>query len=516
MGRAKPPLSLKTMKTHSLINKIMSALAAMSVAAAFFVLSFSAKEANAAPVTNEWSQYQLTLNPFFKNNSYLSVDRCTKTYNAAEYTYLITSAGTANYSSIYQTMATPNPIIIGHKYYAECSIASSSDNSTSFNIHLSSPAYTVLKSVNEPNSSGIYYGEATAAGTAGNIGIALQRNTTSSYLTGSYTIDYFVLFDLTGLFDFGNEPTADQFHQMFIGWESGYNQGMADGMKTQISSDITTWTTSKNSVTIPSTGATIYNAKYVGAYSDPAKNLYWNSSAYSHCNNVITFLDPLYYSTREGTYFQLCSFTKYLNTSKNDIDFSTSIELTAGATAHDCTVTWTAYYTTQSMAQWNDLASYNTVDPIKPSQTFINYSEVIGTGTATIPEVSESGLYSVDINATRSNITDSTYSVYILATASYSMIGSAAGEMKGWQPNTATSTFTMDKSLSITYQVIDLPNMFYTVLTAPFTFISIGFNVTLFSGTPYALNISSLLLGIIGIGSIFFVIKVIIAGIKKV
>lgn len=49
------------------------------------------------------------------------------------------------------------------------------------------------------------------------------------------------------------------------------------------------------------------------------------------------------------------------------------------------------------------------------------------------------------------------------------------------------------------YEVIDLPGLMWHILTMPFSFVSQAFNLTLFPGTPYQINISNLFLSIIAI-----------------
>lgn len=58
-----------------------------------------------------------------------------------------------------------------------------------------------------------------------------------------------------------------------------------------------------------------------------------------------------------------------------------------------------------------------------------------------------------------------------------------------------------------TYEVIDIPGLMWTILTLPFSFISTAFNLTLFPGTPYQLNISQLFLVIIGLLVFIWIIK---------
>lgn len=49
------------------------------------------------------------------------------------------------------------------------------------------------------------------------------------------------------------------------------------------------------------------------------------------------------------------------------------------------------------------------------------------------------------------------------------------------------------------YEVIDIPGIMWQILTMPFAFVSQAFNLTLFPGTPYQVNISNLFLSIIAI-----------------
>lgn len=59
----------------------------------------------------------------------------------------------------------------------------------------------------------------------------------------------------------------------------------------------------------------------------------------------------------------------------------------------------------------------------------------------------------------------------------------------------------------IEQEVIDVPGLMFDVLTMPFTFWSGAFNLTLFPGTPYQLNISSLLLALLAVAIFVFLIK---------
>lgn len=50
-----------------------------------------------------------------------------------------------------------------------------------------------------------------------------------------------------------------------------------------------------------------------------------------------------------------------------------------------------------------------------------------------------------------------------------------------------------------TYEVVDIPGMMFQIIGMPFAFISTAFNLTIFPGTPYQLNISNLILAILAV-----------------
>lgn len=60
------------------------------------------------------------------------------------------------------------------------------------------------------------------------------------------------------------------------------------------------------------------------------------------------------------------------------------------------------------------------------------------------------------------------------------------------------------------YEIVNLPGLLFDILTMPFTFISMAFNLTLFPGTPYQVNISNLFLTLIGIAIFIFIINIFI------
>ena len=74
---------------------------------------------------------------------------------------------------------------------------------------------------------------------------------------------------------------------------------------------------------------------------------------------------------------------------------------------------------------------------------------------------------------------------------------------------TVSSTFTwnVETSPTDTYEVIDLPGLFFTILGMPFAWLSTAFNVTFFPGTPYAVNVSHILLVLVASLILIVIIK---------
>ena len=60
------------------------------------------------------------------------------------------------------------------------------------------------------------------------------------------------------------------------------------------------------------------------------------------------------------------------------------------------------------------------------------------------------------------------------------------------------------------YEVIDIPGMMWEILSMPFAFISTAFNLTLFPGTPYQVNISNLVLMVFGVLVFIFIFKLLL------
>lgn len=61
-----------------------------------------------------------------------------------------------------------------------------------------------------------------------------------------------------------------------------------------------------------------------------------------------------------------------------------------------------------------------------------------------------------------------------------------------------------------TTEIIDLPGLMFQILGMPFAFISQAFNLTLFAGTPYAVNVSNLIFFIIAGLIIIIIVKKIV------
>ena len=79
-----------------------------------------------------------------------------------------------------------------------------------------------------------------------------------------------------------------------------------------------------------------------------------------------------------------------------------------------------------------------------------------------------------------------------------------------------TTTINITKNINTgNYEVIDINSLILTIITMPFSFLSQAFNFTLFAGTPYAINVSQLILGVLGTIIAVYIIVWIINKIRK-
>lgn len=65
------------------------------------------------------------------------------------------------------------------------------------------------------------------------------------------------------------------------------------------------------------------------------------------------------------------------------------------------------------------------------------------------------------------------------------------------------------------YEYVDIPNLMFTILTLPFSFITQAFNITLFPNTPYSINIGNLFLSIVAIILLMWILQKIIGFFSK-
>lgn len=70
--------------------------------------------------------------------------------------------------------------------------------------------------------------------------------------------------------------------------------------------------------------------------------------------------------------------------------------------------------------------------------------------------------------------------------------------------------------VSTEQEIIDLPGLMIQIISMPFTFITTAFNVTIFPGTPYQVNIGNFILGIIALLTLLFIIKVFTGGLDVI
>ena len=102
------------------------------------------------------------------------------------------------------------------------------------------------------------------------------------------------------------------------------------------------------------------------------------------------------------------------------------------------------------------------------------------------------------------------YDAYATTGSSYNTLNTNE-VLNTWGINHANQLAVYGQYVFPTVQeVVDIPNIMFTVLGMPFTFISTGLNLTLFPGTNYAINIGNLFLMIIAVGTFIFLLRIIL------
>ena len=75
-------------------------------------------------------------------------------------------------------------------------------------------------------------------------------------------------------------------------------------------------------------------------------------------------------------------------------------------------------------------------------------------------------------------------------------------------------TITNITPITHNYEVIDLPGLIFNIFALPFTFITKAFDLTIFPGTPYQLNLSNLLMVVLSGLTFLFLINLLMRFIK--
>ena len=74
-------------------------------------------------------------------------------------------------------------------------------------------------------------------------------------------------------------------------------------------------------------------------------------------------------------------------------------------------------------------------------------------------------------------------------------------------PTVCTYMITYEMTGQVTTEVVDVPGLLFEILGMPFAWISTAFNFTMFPGTPYAVNVSHIMIAVIIGGISIFIIK---------
>jgi len=483
---------------------------AVTTATTALLSPVTASEAKADLGENPWTGAQILSNPFFKTNGNWSGG----VYDNENHDYLSTITDGED-GLIYQSVSADD-LVVGHAYYFETKATYTSENELDyiFTLSVSNTAYI---SNDLPGYQDCYYYKGTPleSAPASDPFVTISfYNPEQDQDNAVFTFNYAVLFDLTAIYA-GSVPSDPlTIHQQFLAYASGYEQGMSDGEKSYITTTIDDFDESSGSLSVGSPETIYRNYKWTGEYYSSSQNIYWQTSAYGQMVTAYSTGAPT--RSLAGYYFQYASFTKYKNTTENDITFNTALTFSGLGSSGTAVVNYKVLYTTISMDTFLDVSTFNTIVPIRPSDNFVNLCEVLTDDNANVA-ISADGDGLLGVEASRSGITDTAYNIFILADFTFSpYIGGDDPQAVSWSPTSTVSTFIMDKALNYIYEVVDLPGMFFTVLESPFVFLStFTSNTTLFGGTPYQINIGSILIGVIGVIILIWIVELVLKFVGK-
>lgn len=181
------------------------------------------------------------------------------------------------------------------------------------------------------------------------------------------------------------------------------------------------------------------------------------------------------------------------------------------------------YYSTEDY--WNKYVNitmtdsylpYNAIKDITNNELGFNYTKT--TYSQNITETTNTS-QNITFNDITFNVNpNKTNYYYIYIYTKYNPNGTdGTSTTKSSNSRIVISSYTNSTTLTgeyftdlVTYEVIDVPNIMFEILSMPFTFISTAFNLTLFPNTPYQINISNLFLSVLGIFVFIFIMKLLL------
>ena len=196
--------------------------------------------------------------------------------------------------------------------------------------------------------------------------------------------------------------------------------------------------------------------------------------------------------------------------------------------------TETANFTTNLYITTNNIYDYFSVqwgtgnDPTKPytlkdnliydigigSQSYeiYNDNDAVSTNTDIWPEIDEEIMLTYNTTVYVVAITKMSYA----GTPKFTSFNSNTNVLlqRSWinpngQPYDINISTTNTTAGSTNYEVVDIPGLCFQILTMPFSFMSTAFNITIFQGTPYSINISQLFLSIFALLIFAWLLKLI-------
>lgn len=268
-------------------------------------------------------------------------------------------------------------------------------------------------------------------------------------------------------------------------------------------------TTSQNNNMLNNVGNYWVNTQYNALASSNAYTIHESSYAHTiyYTENATDYRLMGYYSnsTLQTAIITISQIDVYMGIRNNTINYTQTMNNNLSGTNNVTVEMYISYRT--AMASYVGIPVSESIDYVKTKwENIRGLTEQEPLFSQTYQDYNNEITFGADI------LVNTETTAYVCTIVYFNENAPTTTRNRGYyyfEPNTRTITGSIIAGTA-TYEYIDIPGLMYTVLTLPFTFISQAFNITIFVGTPYQVNIGALVISIVGALIMIFLIRMIL------